>query len=164
MKNKGFTLTELLVTVAVFSLVILTMSSVAIVIVKSQRRILVLQPAQETGRYLLEAIAKDIKLSRINYVSGSNMVLNITNSTGENIGYWFNRGEKRLYKFMDPLSMGSPNFFPLSSSNMDVIGGFSLSGDGARVSIFLKIVSQGDSASEQVEIYLQNTVTSRYYP
>ena len=98
-KNKngaGFTLIELIVALAVFSSVVLSISGIFISVINSQRKILSIQNTQEAGRYLLESMIKEVRMSIINSSSADGVfTLNITNSKGETLDYIFDNTDRK---------------------------------------------------------------------
>ncbi len=164
MKNKGFTLIELLVAMTVFSLVMVTMSASAVSILKSQRKGFALQDNQETARYILESVSKEIRMSKINSAdSGGGLVsvLNITNSKGEDIGYRF--VSQKLQR-----QVNGGGWQDLNSTNLEVTGSFYIRKSAslparAVVTLVMKVKAIGNKAEEEAEIYLQSTVSSRAF-
>jgi len=161
MKNKGFTLIELLIAMAVFSLIVVAMSATAVSVIKSQRKGFALQNSQETARYILESVSKEIRMSVINSVdSGGNPVniLNITNAKSETFDYQFDNTNKILYRGGQALN----------STNLEVTGGFYIRKSvslpaRAVVTLIMKVKVTGGRAEEEAEIYLQSTISSRAF-
>lgn len=157
-KSKGFTLIEMVIALAVFSLVISILGSVSVSLIKVQRKAFVLQNTQEAARYILESMSKEIRTSRINSEEGSGLtVLNITNSEGETLDYQFNNTNKWILRNSEVVS---PNV-------LNITGSFylrkSVNPVRAVVTIVIKVESQGDRPEEQAEIYLQNSIASRSF-
>jgi len=157
-KNKGFTLIELLVALVVFSMVIVGMATTTVSVIKSQRKAFALQDVQESGRYLLESMSKEIRMSVINSgdSGGSPLTsLNITNAQDETFEYQFDNTNKRL------LRQGEI----ISPPNLEVTGNFYVSKetfpDRAMVTFVMKIKPAGLKIEEETEIYLQSTLSSR---
>ena len=162
MKNKGFTLIELLIGLAIFSMIILSMTAIAASVIKSQRKAFSLQNVQEASRYILEAMSKEIRMSTINSGDGSSSTLDITNSAGETVEYRFEGGAERIQRRI------SGGFWQdVNPANLEVTGRFYVDKIAfpARsvVTVVMKINSKGAKAEEQAEIYLQSTITPRPY-
>jgi len=158
-KNKGFTLIELLVALTLFSIIIISMSSITLSVMKSQRKAFAIQGVEESSRYILESIIKEIRMSVINTNSGSNLsLLNVTNSDGETVMYRFSGG-----KLSRRVNTGA--WQDLSPNNIDLTGSFyirkSSSPNRALVTILMKIKSKNSKIEEQSEIYIQNSINSR---
>jgi len=164
MKNKGFTLIELLIAMAVFSLIVVTMGATAVSIIKSQRKSFALQKSQENARYILESVSKEIRMSVINSddSAGSPVtVLDITNSKGENVEYWFN--SQMLQRQVD-----SGGWQDLNPTNPEVTGGFYIRKSTslparAVITLVMKVKAIGGRAETKAEIYLQSTISSRAF-
>jgi len=153
-KNKGFTLIEMLVALAVFSIIVISMSNTAFLVIKGQRKAFALQLTQESSRYILESMIKEIRMSVIDSDNGSGLLtLNITNSKEESVVYQFINNKIQR------------NEQDLSSDNIELTGSFyvrtSPSPNRALVTVVMKIKSTGVKIEEQAEIYIQNSITSR---
>jgi len=159
MKNKGFTLIEMLVAMAVFSLIVVAMSATAVSVIKSQRKGFALQNSQETARYILESVSKEIRMSMINSDPGDGLSsLNITNAKSETFNYQFDNTSKILYRGGQALN----------STNLEVTGGFYIRKSAslparAVVTLVMKVKAVGGRAERETEIYLQSTISSRAF-
>jgi len=157
--NKGFTLIELLVALSVFSVVMIGMTSTALSVMKGQRKALSLQIVQESSRYILESMIKEIRMGVINSDNGTGLSsLDVTNARGENVEYRFQ--EDKMQR-----SVNSGAWQDLSSSKVDLNGSFyirkSAFPNRALVTIVIKIESKEGKKEERSEIYIQNSITSR---
>lgn len=159
-KNKGFTLVELLVALAAFGLIVIAMTGATSSIIKSQRKAFALQSIQESTRYALESMSKEIRMSVINSgdSGGSKVdILNITNSDNQTFDYQFDNINKKLMRWGQDIS----------PANIDLTGGFyirkSSFPERSLVTIIIKVESQGLRIEEQAEIDLQNTISSRAF-
>lgn len=161
MKNKGFTLIELLVALAVFSLVIIAMSTTAVSMIKSQRRGFAIQKNQETARYLLESVSKEIRMSTVLSSSGNGVnSLHITNAKGEDVYYRFN--SQKLQRRVD----GSA-WQDLNPTDLEIDGDFYIRRSTsqpvrAAVTLVMEIAGHG-LAEEETKINLQSTLSSRSF-
>lgn len=63
--NKGFTLVELLVAIVIFSFVLIMVSSVFVHSLDLQRRAFNLQQAEENAAFVMEFMAKELRVSEI---------------------------------------------------------------------------------------------------
>lgn len=166
-KNKGFTLIELLVALTAFSLVMVSLSSIAVSMIKSQRKAFIVQEVEESSRYILEMMIKEIRMSRINSADSSGALvdtLSLTNGQGDDIIYEFD--DNKFYRYPAGQSAGL-NYLLSNQNNFAVSGGFSIaknaSPNWAVVTIVMKFDSLKTRAEEQTEINLQNTVCSRSF-
>ncbi|MBU1178861.1 type II secretion system GspH family protein [Patescibacteria group bacterium] len=152
---KGFTLVELLVSVTIFSFVMIAMTTISLSVMKAQRVSFFKQNIQELGRFLLESMAREIRISVVNSVSGDGKTLNITNYRGSNIEYKFDSVNKRVLRGGQIIS---PN-------NIDLVGTFYVrtysNPAHSVVTLVMKAAVSGGKQEEQQEIYLQSTVSAR---
>ncbi len=166
MKNKGFTLIELLIAMAVFSLIVVAMSATAVSVIKSQRKGFALQNSQETARYILESVSKEIRMSVIDSDAGDGLSsLNITNAKSEDVDYRFI--SQKLQRQID-----GGGWQDLNPTNLEVTGSFYVRKDDpnnpldperAAVTIVMKVKATGGKAEKEAEIYLQSTISSRAF-
>lgn len=100
----GFTLIELIVSVAIFSVIMLTATQIFQMVINSQRSSLATQNVQESLRYFLEVIGKEIRMAQKNdgtcpgiptteiFVVGTdgqgNSTLNFLNYYGQCVTYY----------------------------------------------------------------------------
>lgn len=157
--NQGFTLIELMVAVGIFSIVSLMAISIFLTALQAQRKISALQTVQEHGRYLMEIMSKEIRMSQINSSDGKISFLNIINSKPES--------ENVIYSFdNDQLLRGIGEIAEVLNSNQVKINGsfyVQKSGSQPRVTIVMAIESSGNKPEQQVKINLETTVSSRAY-
>jgi len=91
-KNKqpnGFTLIELLVAIATFVIVVVTIMDIFLMGLGGSKKIFGRQNVQESGRFILESMSKEIRMSKINTAAGSSNTVNITNSKSQTFDYSF---------------------------------------------------------------------------
>ena len=158
-KNKGFTLIELLVALSIFSMIMISATSVAFSVMKNQRKAFSLQIVQESGRYILESMMKEIRMGVVNSSQGTGLnSLDITNSDGQNIEYQFLGNKLRR-------SVSGGIWQDLSSSEVKLTGNFyvrkSAFPNRALVTLVMKIESKEEKTEEQSGIHIQNSITSR---
>ena len=160
MRNKGFTLIELIVAMAAFSLIVVAMTGMAFSMIKAQRKSFAIQNTQEAGRFIMESINKELRMSSIDSGdSGGNPInlLNITNPASEIFSYQFDNTNRRLLR----------NGEFMSSDNLDVTGNFYITKTSfpsrSLVTIVMQIKSSTGHPDTGSEIYLQSTVSSRGY-
>lgn len=172
-KNKGFTLIETIVTLAVFSALVLAITGIAMSVVKGQRRAFVLQNTQETGRHVLETTSREIRMGVLNagMDAGHSSFLDIRNAYEIDVSYRFNEGKiQRCLGFH--LSCGDEEWQDLNTENVNAQGYFyvrknyavgSPSTPVSSVTLVLRLVSNESKIEQQVEINLQNTLALRSY-
>jgi len=162
MKNKGFTLIELLVAMAVFSLIVVAMSATAVSVIKSQRKGFAFQNSQETARYILESVSKEIRMSVIDSDAGDGLsILSITNAKSEDVDYRF--VSQKLQRQID-----GGGWQDLNPTDPEVTGSFYIRKSvslpaRAIVTLVMKVKASGGKAEKEAEIYLQSTISSRAF-
>jgi len=159
--NKGFTLIELLIGLIIFSVLVVSMSVLALSVIQGQRKAFALQNAQESSRFVLESMSKEIRTSAIMSPdsSGAQIAnLLITNAKGESVEYRFENDKVRK-------SVNGESFQDISPSNVVIAGGFFILKGSfpihSRVTTAMKVSAVGDRVEEQAEVYLQNTISAR---
>lgn len=158
-KNKAFTLIELMVGVTIFIVVISLVVSLFMMGVKGQRKLIAIQNIQDNARYLLEFMAKEIRMSVINNSTAE--TLNITRPDGESVSYVFTNQR------IDRLTDGPSTSGPLNSDEILVNGLFYTLGVGQgdnqqpRVTIVMKIEIAGNRQEEKSEVNIQTTICPR---
>lgn len=156
-RPSGFTLVELLVAVATFSVVVVTITDIFLMGLGGNRRIFGQQNIQQAGQFIIESISREIKMSEINTAAGSSNVMNITNSKGLTLNYSFDNVNKIL----------SRDGEPLNSSEVELTGNFYIQKDNSssppRVTIVMVLKNRTNKVGERAEINLQTTISSRHY-
>ncbi|MBU1292381.1 prepilin-type N-terminal cleavage/methylation domain-containing protein [Patescibacteria group bacterium] len=158
----GFTLVELLIAMFAFGMIIIAISGVSQSVIKAQRKAFALQEVQESGRYLLEAISKEVRMSTINTPEiTSTDTLNITNSKDETVIYNFDGVNGKIKKQID-----GGIWENISPTNLDLTGSFYIRKSSAPtpkalVTINMKIESPGLRVEQTANIYLQSSISSR---
>ena len=164
----GFTLIELLVAMAVFSVVMITVSDIFLTGLGGTQRIFGSQAAQESGRFIMESTAKEIRMSVLNTLdgaaysslpdgtSGPYYSLNITNANGQIVDYAFNNVAEQVSRASEVLN---PN-------DIEATGKFYVTKNGSlqpRVTVVLDLINKSAKVKNQAAINLQTTVSSRDY-
>lgn len=155
-RNKGFTLIELIVAMAIFIIVISLVVSLLMTSLKGQRRVVAIQDVQDNARYLLEFMAKEIRMSEID--SSTYYTLTLKRADGETVTYSFAGGNITR---TDSSTSG-----PINSDQVLVSGRFYATGIGSgdnqqpKVTIAMKIETQG-KPEEESEISTQTTLSPR---
>lgn len=151
--KKGFTLIEIIVAAALFSLISLAITNLFISAIKGQRQITSLQAVQENGRYLMESISKEIRTSQIISSDGTTNTLQIKNANGENVEYVFSN--KQITR----------NGEILNSGNIKTDGRFYIKKTNSqpRATVIMVLNYKSDKPEESVKINLETTMSSRIY-
>lgn len=148
----GFTLIELLVAMAVFSLIVVSIAGIFVSILNAQRKAIALQVTQEASRFLLESMAKEIRMSVLNSY-GSNYV-DITNPDGDRFTYVFSGGQ--LYRQGQLIS---PDSIEIVSGGFNVIQ--QAQPIATKVTIVMTVRGKNTSLAQQTALNLQATVSAR---
>jgi GxxExxY protein len=151
-RSAGFTLIELLVAMAVFGLVVASIAGVFVSIVNAQRKAAASQETQEASRFLLESMAKEIRMSVVN--SNTSSGINITNSEGQTLSYEFSGG--RLYRNGQQIS---PDGIEIINGKFDAVS--NISPPATKVTIVMAIKGIGSSVARQTQLNLQTTISTR---
>ncbi|MFA6995618.1 MAG: prepilin-type N-terminal cleavage/methylation domain-containing protein [Patescibacteria group bacterium] len=80
----GFTIIEVIVSVALFSVIILIATQIFLMVVDSQRSALATQNVQESLKYFLEVTAKEMRMAQKNN-DPENICLNVSETVSENV-------------------------------------------------------------------------------
>ena len=159
----GFTLVELIVSVAIFSLVITVASSLFSTVLRSQRKSINVQNIQDNGRYLMNFMAKEIRMSDIENPDSEIPFLNISHSIHGDITYTFTGATG------DPETAWkiTRNGQAINSNQVWVEGRFFIDGktggddEQPRVTMVMKVGTLGTKIEERAEINLQTTLSQR---
>jgi type IV pilus assembly protein PilW len=153
--KNGFTLIELLVAMAIFSIVITAVIGIFSSGMTEIERAFGHQDIQDSARFVLESMSKEIRMSTINTANGGPYSsVNITNADGQTLDYTFS-GNQLLR-----------NGEALNSANVRMTGAFYVQKTGAllpRVTVAIRAVNVNPPAARQARINLQTTISSREY-
>lgn len=151
----GFTLIEILVALSLFSIVITGTVGIFSSSMKGVWGAFGHQNIQDSARFIMESMSKEIRMSTINTADGGPYsAINITNENGETLDYSFNGTQI--------LRAGEV----LNSSNVQITGAFYVQKTGEllpRVTVVIRAVNVSSQVSRQVQIDLQTTISSREY-
>lgn len=170
--SSGFTLIEVLVSVFIFSIVVTAVGGIFIQSLKLQRRAFSVQQTQENINFILESMAREIRVSKICPLTGqcsSSSTLSIDHPVNKRVEYSL-AGEQIHRLILDPgVNCASPpcdsvmnsssvkftrlNFFVSGTENKD--------GKQPRVTIVVTVKSASD-ISQQSEIRAQTSVSQRF--
>ena len=162
--NAGFTLVETLVTVFVFSMIVVIIGGVFVSSLDLQRRALNIQLVEENSNFLLEAMAKEIRVSTIGSLNSDcptlpATVLDITHPVNGSIRYSLSGTtvQRTVNGAVTTISSNAVEFTRLQ---------FCISGTGAtdqkqpRVTVLAGIRST--NAKQQAAIDIQTTLSARF--
>ncbi|MCD6284112.1 prepilin-type N-terminal cleavage/methylation domain-containing protein [bacterium] len=156
--KKGLTLIELIIALAIFSIVVLLVSDIFLDVIKGQRRSIGIQNIEENLRYTLERMSREIRMSEVKTGEGTFSSLDITahKPTGdEDVSYKLSSDEITR----NDISITSQNTVKITDLKFYV----KKNSVQPRVTIVIKAESK-DGKQEQIsKIHLQTTVVSREY-
>jgi len=188
--NKGTTLLELMVSIAIFSSMILVVSSVFSNINTGQREAIATQNIQESVRYFMEVMSKEIRMARGDrngYLTGlCNDALGLTNtnkktfnfdSANNSVLYFVNKDYECVYyrlnnKRIEISRDNGANFLPITSKNIEINNLlFNVDDNDAgtvrdmqtRVTISFDVESKSDIDMHKNKMKIQTTISSRRY-
>jgi len=151
---RGFTMIELLVALSVFSLVSVMAVEVFLTSLKGSKQISLKQDVQESGRFMLESAAKEIRMSALQGITCGEATqsfdsLIVQNAKEQTVSYGFSsldflRNDQALNS--DKVDVTFGRFYIQKRCNLQ-----------PRITIVMKLESGG------VKIDLQNTISSREY-
>lgn len=150
---------ELIVSISIFSIAIISVLSILSISITAQRKVLALQDVEDNARFILEFMAKEVRMGIIN--GAGTDYLNITRSDGDVVQYSFSEGNMIRANISDNESGA------INSDNINITGSFYTSGIGVvdnlepKVTIALSIQGQGSKAEEQARIDIQTTLSQR---
>lgn len=156
----GFTLIELLVAMTIFSIVIVAVTDVFLGGFGGAQRIFGQQAIQESGRFILESLAKEARMSKINSANGGPVgSIDVTNSKDQNVVYAFS-GNNITRSVDGGLAQN------LNPDDILVTGSFYIQKNGnfqPRLTVIMKLQNNTSRLASQAEINLQTTISSREY-
>jgi len=180
LQSAGFSLIEVIVSVSLFSVIILSMTQIFKMVIDSQRSALATQNVQESLKYFLEVTGKEIRMAQKNegvcsgipddeiYVISSNAygdTLYFKNYYNQCVTYSLDQdgtGDRQRFRVSRGLVS---DFISPAKIRIDKLSFIALSGaTTTQMAITLNIkayaLGQGEFKSE---MDIQTTMTSRYY-
>jgi len=189
--NKGFSLIEMLVATMMFVILTIMITSIFQTVVKGQYQAIAVQSVQESLRFTLEMISKELRSAKKNYIDtdadgigdakeyldgygSSNKVYNtgvfgangddlhFVNKYGEHIRYYIDDGDKRLYINRDGTSLPiTPD--ELEVSNLNIRIDDDVIGAFHEIQPIVTIRMDAKLPNYVYKVEIQTTITSRYY-
>lgn len=182
-ERKAFSLIEIIVSVSIFTIILLSMTSIFKMVIDAQRKAIISQNVQESLKYFLEVINKEIRMAQRSdggcFVEdghifdvedfGDSSSLSFKNRYGECVKYYLEKGdEDRPSRFRitrnniddyispDKINIDSLNFLLQQCSDVTNCDTQDL------VTINIK-ASGTNSESSDPEMIIQTSLSSRYY-
>jgi len=176
MKNKAFTLIEIMVAVAIFAMMLTVFTGFFVGAVQSQRRTLAAQELIDNVSYNLEYMSRAIRMARKDMVEDCISIKNnyemtrqgkgikFKNYQGECQEFFWNDNDNRLYE-----SKNGETVLPLTPAGLEVLS-FQLGPSDSwgqeqetqpRVTVYLEIKGKEQKPELQPSISIQTTISQR---
>ncbi len=183
--NKGTTLLELTVAISIFSIAILSVMQIFDMSIKGQRNVVAAQNMQESIRYTLEVMSKEIRMAKeadnndceatlinkVYYTDAANNTLYLLNSNNKCVKYFLDNNNEVTRLKVKRYTAGSPTVFdedfitPLRANvtglKFDIIEDIS-GNKQPRVTMVLDIEATGKNINKN-ELKIQTTISARHY-
>lgn len=178
--KSAFSLIEVIVSVAIFSVIILTVTDIFRLVMEGQRTAIATQNVQESLKYFLEVTGKEIRMAKrsngtcgvnagsvYGLVESTNDILSFKNYYGECVVYRLVMTSSPLYGPVQRFQIsrgGNVDFISPTQINMDRLD-FSLSTGLNRqplITLNLKAHALGTKTAAS-EMIIQTSLSSRYY-
>lgn len=117
-EGRGFTLVEMLVSVALFSIVMIIMLGAVLAVVDVNRKSQSLTTVMNNLNFALESITRSIKTGELQTINGSFTAISLVDQDGQNIRYAFNTNGEGVGQITRQVNSG--DLVPITSSQMDV--------------------------------------------
>lgn len=174
----GFSLVEVMVSVVIFSVIILSTTQIFKMVIDSQRNAIATQNVQESLKYFLEVVGKEIRTAKKNegicpgisddeiYAVGSNAygdTLQFKNYDEQCVTYYLgNTGDEQRFLIARDSDYDYISPATIWVDNLDFVmtGGASTTQPAITINLKAHALNQGVS---KAELKLQTTLTSRYY-
>jgi prepilin-type N-terminal cleavage/methylation domain-containing protein len=163
-RQGGFSLIELLIAAAVFTFVVAGVSQLFAAATNLQRRASGFQRIQENALFVMESIAREVRVSEVQGSSGCSDTLDIKHPDNGDVTYHWDSSSHVLQR---KSSIRGNTFENITSADIDVTNlQFCVSHAGpddhqARVTIPMKLSSISSNPAGKVSVSLQTTVVSR---
>lgn len=164
--QRGFSLIELLVAATVFTFVMTGVSQLFSQALDIQRRATGYQKIQENAQFVMESIAREVRVSSVQSPTGCNPELTIEHPVNGTVTYAYNNSTNPAVITRVSGADGG-DAAPITSSDVTVakalfcVFGAGADGRQARVTIPLTLEAVSSKASGRVSISLQTTISSR---
>ena len=161
--QKGLSLLEVLVAISAFVVVISVVLSIFVSGIGSQRKTIAQQNVQDNAMFLLNFMAKEIRMGAVtNYSPPSSLTINRTDSLGNTYDVTYVFDGTNLQRSTNPLQTVNG---PINSDNVSVSGRFYVSGitpgdnQQPRVTIVIRVETTGNKAEQKAVAELQTTLS-----
>lgn len=160
--QQGFTLVELLITVFIFSIISIIIGGIFVQVLNIQKRASAVQEIQENMNFVLELMAREIRVSKVCPITGqcsSSSVLDMEHPVNGDINYNLQGGQ--IHRVVNGIDT------TMSSSRVEFTNlGFYVSGDdnndGFQPRVTIVISAKSLDFDSLPEIVAQTTVSQRW--
>jgi prepilin-type N-terminal cleavage/methylation domain-containing protein len=189
MKKNGFTLVEMMIVLAIFSVTTVVIVDIFMMASRAERRTLAIQKIQSDARYSLEAMSREIKMDMIDYDYYGGTIASVPTDAlalrdADDNQIIFKKSSENcpvgttncLVVSLD----GGTNWESITAPGINVedlkfyidptVDSFKMNAGNTydsdsqpRVTIILRIKGVGGRPDEQHTVYLQTTVSNRIY-
>lgn len=166
-RQSGFSLIELLIAAAIFTFVVVGVSGLFIQALDLQRRAAGIQKIEENSQFVLESIAREVRVSIVTSGDTDCNPPNPATTATLTINHPVNGVVTYTYDRSSGVGMLLRNGQPITSDDVDFMTfAFCVSGSGAdnaqtRVTIPMTLQAIGGRAATRVSVSLQTTIVSR---
>ena len=178
--QKGTSLLEVIVAVALFTIIILSATQIFKMITESQRNALAAQNVQDNIRFVFEVISKEIRDARLYdggcagypILPGTYKVFNLnsgilyfTNKYNECVKYQLDSSNRFQITRAGVSGFITPDEIKINSLNFKIKDEFSNSYvfPGSQALVVINLDAQNTNAGAKQSIKMQTTVSARYY-
>ncbi|OGN09468.1 MAG: hypothetical protein A3C61_01705 [Candidatus Yanofskybacteria bacterium RIFCSPHIGHO2_02_FULL_39_10] len=161
--SAGFTLIEMVITILVFSILVVTIVGIFIQAVRIERRAVLAQQIQENAMYVLESMAKEIRVSEIVDQDSPNCVatdITLDHPINGTIIYGLSSdGLGNIERQDGSMTVLNSSVTQFTRFNFCVTGSGTSDNKSAKVTILMSLKNR--AGPEQLSVNLQTTVVSR---
>lgn len=182
--NKGYSLLEMIISVAIFSMVFVMITTIYFSLVDSQRSVVSTQNIQESMKFVFEVIGKEIRNAKksenscigtliadeaspnkVYNTASSGSILYFKNKDDECVIYSLNNGRFEISRDGGSSMPVTPNDIYLENLTFQIwdddIGAFHARQPS--VTFKVDVESSGNKVIHKQKTTMQTTITSRYY-
>jgi prepilin-type N-terminal cleavage/methylation domain-containing protein len=159
--KNGYTLIELMVALSIFVTVIVIVLGLFSMAIKGQRKVISQQNVQENASFLMEFMAKEIRMSKINGSNGTFTTLALTRSDGINVVYNISGGKISRNDGTRDGQVSADEVIVTGSFYIEGVGAGAIDNQQPKVTIVLKIQGVGNKVEEKSEMHIQYTLSQR---
>lgn len=173
----GITLIELLVSVSLFAIIVISSTQIFVMVLQTQRRVVAIQNVQESIKYFFEVASKEIRMAVKNIDENkcdhfteedvlfelTGNVLKLRNQDDECVKYYLGEGDNAGRFMIERRGVSvplSPDEIIIEDLSFNLVNRDN--NNQALVTINILAKAKGELA-DQTEIRLQTSISSRFY-